>query len=133
MFAEMNALGWSGEELAWCKENAYDLYELYDWYEKDIDLCFMQGDMGEFRSTVAMYGKCLHNIWLTYNSKVNPQKIEDIYHIDRDNPWRKVDYNKAAVSDVQKRKQKRTKKDSLIYDNQLALDYFSSISAGHYE
>ena len=118
---------WTGEEFLYVKEHDPALYELYQWYENDIDLCFAEGDMIDFRSTVQMYGKCMENIWY----KAHWAEIEA--DADRDNPFKNDNEVKNQVDSIRQEKKKKGKKDipDIFKFNQSSFDYFSGLNASH--
>ena len=128
MHSIVNELGWTGEELAWCREHNKNLYELQEWYEKDIDICFMEGDMIEFNSTVQMYYKCLVNIWREWNwehGKMLKKQYED--EAEEENPWtNKYDYQ--TLKSIKSEKTKRGKRGiSDIWRSQSMNEYYHKL------
>ena len=122
---------WTGEELNWVKDSDHDLYELYRWYEEDIDLCCAEQDMIELRNTLDMYYKCMENVWHRWNWE-HGQMLKAKYEMEaeRDNPWKPKE-DSLIMNDVKGNKKKKGKREIPDCFKFTGQTYITDLTASH--
>jgi hypothetical protein len=96
---------WKGDELEFAKKYHPEIYELTEFYERDFDVCCLEGNMLELYSAVQMWKQTMIMIWEKYN---NYQRIMN--SPDDDNPFTH-DKVIAAAQHQQEVKRKRGKQE----------------------